>query len=373
MTTFLARLWRALRGRRKFDPESRHPTSQLSTSALAAKASPQQQMVTAILELRRSSDAAEDPESIESAIGVFRVQAAGVLVDHEFKSEIAKAERTLTSLRGLLETRRCLQEGQPLPIVGVLSDGDANLFHASSVSLERPRGDDDSGTLDISAKAMFFEGEKRLTLPWRSVLTLSLKGKNLTVHRTTAGAPHAFGMSSLAEAKLAHLIASELLKRHQQQESAPSAKKPKRTKPTLDESPAGSTIELPKSGSGFTVSAVGESHRQVALRAFGGTKRSAGEEVFFSAALVPEPTNRYDPNAIRVHIQAGAHVGYLSAEDAVEYRDVAKVLIEQKAIGLCRAKLIGGTPGKPSIGVVLDLADPATVLAAITPPDSQPF
>jgi hypothetical protein len=121
------------------------------------------------------------------------------------------------------------------------------------------------------------------------------------------------------------------------------------------------------------VSAVGESHRQVALRAFGGSKRSAGEEVFFTAALVPEPTNRYDPNAVKVHIQGGAHVGYLSAEDAAEYRDVTKFLIEQKAIGLCRAKLIGGTPGKPSIGVVLDVADSATVLAAITPSDSRPF
>ena len=366
MITFLTRLWRAFFGGRDVD----------SSDTTAATKPPQRQMmVAAILQLRRSVQVLEDPETISTAIETFRVSAAGLLAETECRYELGTAEDALSAAQGLLETRRCLQDAQPLPIVGTLSDGDANLFHARRVSLERPRGDDDSGDLNISAKAIFFEGEKPLTLPWRSVLTVTLKDRTLTVHRTTAGAPHAFDLPSLVEAKLAHLVASELSKKHQQREvKGPSTKKvTRREPPALDESPVGSTIELPKSGSGFTVSAVGESHRQAALQAFGGLKRSAGEEVFFAAALVPEPTNRYDPNAIKVHIQGGAHIGYLSAEDAVEYRDVSKFLIEQKAVGLCRAKLIGGTPGKPSIGVVLDVADPATILAAITPPDSRPF
>jgi hypothetical protein len=59
----------------------------------------------------------------------------------------------------------------------------------------------------------------------------------------------------------------------------------------------------------------------------------------------------------------------LSHEDAVEYREVAKVLSSRNAVGLCRARLIGGTAAKPSIGVALDLADPATILGAITGAD----
>jgi hypothetical protein len=371
--TFLTRLWRTFFGRR--DSDSSDTPAATKVTPAATEAIHKRAMVEAIRELRRSVDAVEDPETIATAIKTFRASATGILVEREFKAEVDNAERALSSLQGLLEARRCLKDAQPLPIVGALSDGDDNLFHARWVSLERLRGEDDIGALNISAKAIFFEGAKPLTLPWRSVLTVTLEDRTLSVHRTTAGAPHAFELTSLAEAKLAHLVASELSKTHQQREAkAPSRKRAARSEPpALDESPAGSTIELPKSGYGFTVSAVGESHRQAALKAFGGSKRSAGEEVFFTAALVPEPTNRYDPNAIKVHIQGGAHVGYLSAEDAVEYRDMSKFLIAQKAIGLCRAKLIGGTLGKPSIGVVLDVADPTAVLAAIVPADPQPF
>jgi hypothetical protein len=129
---------------------------------------------------------------------------------------------------------------------------------------------------------MFYEGEKHLTLPWRSILTLSIKGRAFTVHRTTAGAPHAFELSSSAEAKLAHLVASHLKNQQQQRAATPARKstsraRPKeeaerretgrqiRSTPAADDSPVGSTIELPHTGI-FSVSVVGESHRQAALR-----------------------------------------------------------------------------------------------------------
>jgi hypothetical protein len=105
----------------------------------------------------------------------------------------------------------------------------------------------------------------------------------------------------------------------------------------------------------------------------GGERRLRGEPVFFIAALVPDPKNAYDPDAIGVYIsQGGPRVGYLSRDDAAQYRDVGKALTTRKAIGTCRAKLIGGTADKPSIGVALDLADPAVTLAAITG-EVQPF
>jgi len=88
--------------------------------------------------------------------------------------------------------------------------------------------------------------------------------------------------------------------------------------------------------------------------------------------LVPEPTNEHDSNAVRVHIHGGAQVGYLSREDAIAYRDAMVALTTQRAAGVCPAKLIGGTPGKPSIGVVLDLATPAELVSVLAP-NEQPF
>ena len=88
--------------------------------------------------------------------------------------------------------------------------------------------------------------------------------------------------------------------------------------------------------------------------------------------LIPEPANPHDPNAVRVHIHAGALVGYLSRDDALAYQPVTQVLVAQHAAGICRAKLIGGTPNKPSIGVTLNLASPEEILPVIRQ-DEQPL
>jgi HIRAN domain len=108
---------------------------------------------------------------------------------------------------------------------------------------------------------------------------------------------------------------------------------------------------------------VGESHYQDALRA---TSRicTAGEEgrPTFTAVLVAEPHNQYDPNAIAIYSPAG-HLGYLSRDDAVEYKEVlAEVRKRGYQAGACRAHLVGGTTEKPSFGVVLRLADPEACL-----------
>lgn len=114
---------------------------------------------------------------------------------------------------------------------------------------------------------------------------------------------------------------------------------------------------------------VGESHRQTALRDLSAGRRRRDEPVHFLVALIPEPTNPYDANAIRVDILRGHQVGYLSREDAAAYRLALTAVTAAGKLGVCRAKLIGGTAGKPSIGVVIDLVDPNVLLARF----GQPF
>jgi hypothetical protein len=131
----------------------------------------------------------------------------------------------------------------------------------------------------------------------------------------------------------------------------------------------GTTIEFPRSGR-FGVAVVGESRRQTTLRSLAGSRLKSGETVVFTAAIVPEPQNSFDPQALAVYVYRGGQVGYLSREDAAEYKDVTAALIAGKLVGLCSARLIGGTAAKPSIGVTLDLAEPATLLACIAPNES---
>jgi len=138
---------------------------------------------------------------------------------------------------------------------------------------------------------------------------------------------------------------------------------------------AGTSFDLPGADRTFPVPIVGESYRQATLKALAGDRRRAGEEVFFTAALIPEPSNPHDPNAVKVHIHGGGHVGYLGKDIAADYKAITEILVAAKAIGLCQAKLIGGTPGKPSLGVQLDLTEPHVVIQALTnrAGGAQPF
>jgi hypothetical protein len=102
---------------------------------------------------------------------------------------------------------------------------------------------------------------------------------------------------------------------------------------------------------------VGESHYQDALR-LTSTICTPSEEgrPAFQAVLVPEPNNEYDGNAVAVYSTHGK-LGYLSRENALEYREVfAEVRGRGADGGACRAFLNGGSPDKPSYGVTLLLA-----------------
>lgn len=133
---------------------------------------------------------------------------------------------------------------------------------------------------------------------------------------------------------------------------------------------------------GGLLAVVGESRTQDALRRVaaratdcapylddlsGRARRVAESEPgrkWFRAVLVPEPGNKYDPNAISVYADGVGRIGYLSREDALDYQPVFAALRAQgAAVCTCPAMLTGGGPGKSSYGAVLCLSDPERVLA----------
>jgi hypothetical protein len=130
---------------------------------------------------------------------------------------------------------------------------------------------------------------------------------------------------------------------------------------------------------GGTVEVVGESHRQQALDRVArdatgpepylaelkGRARSRArnpDRVWFRAALLREPTNRHDENAIAVHATGVGLIGYLDRETALDYAPVFEELARQGySVGACPARLIGGGPGR-SWGVILCLSSPDAVI-----------
>jgi hypothetical protein len=123
-----------------------------------------------------------------------------------------------------------------------------------------------------------------------------------------------------------------------------------------------SLLDLPSDG---FVAVVGESHYQDALRA---TREVCDGEFegrpAFTAALVPEPQNPFDENAIAVWGPRG-RLGYLSRDDALEYREVFDEIRRRgEDGGACGAHLTGGEAGK-SYGVVLRVSNPDDCLTAL--------
>lgn len=131
---------------------------------------------------------------------------------------------------------------------------------------------------------------------------------------------------------------------------------------------------------GGTLSIVGESHRQDALARVAvdatdaepylaelegraqGIARKEPERKWFRAALIREPDNPHDRNAVAVHATGYGLVGYLDRETAIDYHPVFDELDRQGLkIGACPAMLTGGGAGK-SWGVVLCVSSPETVV-----------
>lgn len=108
------------------------------------------------------------------------------------------------------------------------------------------------------------------------------------------------------------------------------------------------------------VDVVGESNYQEAIRKACSWKEGTETRFECMAELVPEPDNRYDPNAIMVRID-GDCVGYLSRGDALKYGPAIKAGIERQGSGCCRAVIAGRASGKTdNLGVFLRL-DPELI------------
>jgi len=103
------------------------------------------------------------------------------------------------------------------------------------------------------------------------------------------------------------------------------------------------------------IDVVGESHYQPAIRAACNWKPGADTLFHSTAELVPEPTNPYDRNAIKVTIN-GACVGYLSRQDAVTLGPAIRAAIKHRGSGVCRAVIAGHANGDTdNLGVFLHL------------------
>jgi hypothetical protein len=125
-------------------------------------------------------------------------------------------------------------------------------------------------------------------------------------------------------------------------------------------------VPLPDDG---RIPVTGESHYQPALRS-AVRGRAAGydfdDHLPVTAVLVPEPTNRYDRNAVRVDVVDGtrtATVGYLERELAGAYQPVLSWLRDHGRLGSCPARVTGG--GEKFYGIYLHLAEARLVGMAI--------
>src|SRR5829696_3709359 len=103
-----------------------------------------------------------------------------------------------------------------------------------------------------------------------------------------------------------------------------------------------SWLQLPALNPGPAVDAAGESHYQAALEHIAGGRTCFGvHSPLVTAVLVREPTNPYDPNAVRVEAD-GRPLGYVPKEDAPRFHAVLDKLAGQDRSATCRARLTGG-------------------------------
>lgn len=97
--------------------------------------------------------------------------------------------------------------------------------------------------------------------------------------------------------------------------------------------------EWPDEGDEFDI--VGESHYQKSIKILAGPNDEHVYNKEYRAFLIPENDNPYDKKAVRVDID-GMTVGYLSREDAPDFRESLR---EKKLTGKitdCKAIVIGG-------------------------------
>jgi hypothetical protein len=91
----------------------------------------------------------------------------------------------------------------------------------------------------------------------------------------------------------------------------------------------------------FSLEVVGESHYQEALEEICGGRTEDGENLIIDAILIHQNNNQHDAMAVAVAIK-GELVGYLSRENARQYRQSLKDSGFAGYPAVCRAKITGG-------------------------------
>jgi hypothetical protein len=78
---------------------------------------------------------------------------------------------------------------------------------------------------------------------------------------------------------------------------------------------------------------------------------------------MPVPSNPYDANAVMVQVD-GLHVGYLSRGDAIDYGPAVRLLMEERRVIVCDARIAGRGPGNETsnLGIFLQLPTPDAAL-----------
>ncbi len=101
-------------------------------------------------------------------------------------------------------------------------------------------------------------------------------------------------------------------------------------------------LQVPTINFGAQVDVVGEQHYQEALEALAVGRNAFGtRRRLLTVALVREPGNEYDVDAVRVEA-AGATVGHLSRDDAPRFHAIIERLTRAGVPATCRAMLTGG-------------------------------
>jgi len=121
--------------------------------------------------------------------------------------------------------------------------------------------------------------------------------------------------------------------------------------------PSNPLANLPGPGT-YSIDIVGESHYQRALESICGGRTEDSQRKEVVATLVHENDNPHDNKAIRIDI-SGKTVGYLSRDNARDYRKKLKEAGHPGITATCSAIIVGGwdrgSGDKGHFGVKLDL------------------
>lgn len=130
-----------------------------------------------------------------------------------------------------------------------------------------------------------------------------------------------------------------------------------RALPTATQSPPQPSLLPWRLSCGGFVAVHGEAHYQPALRAAasGQTCWDHDNPIRVQAVLVPEPTNPFDSNAVRVDV-LGQAVGYLPADIVADYQAVLSALATRGKYGWCEGRILGGGEHYYGIHLALDRA-----------------